>query len=333
MRPELRAVATSRGGVISRQDAVRCGYRERELKTRTGHGGDWVVVRRGWYAEREVWDRLDVDGRYLLQARAAAHAMRADAVLSHTSAAAVLGMPLRPRWRELVHVTRPGVRGSRTEGGVKHHLAAFDERDLLPRGEETGPVLAVTGLARTAVDVARELGFEDGLVACDAALRLGAARSDMVEALDRMRSWPHVTRARAAARLADAGAQTIGETVLRIIVLELDIGVPETQFVVREGDRWAAVDLRVGRHLFEFDGRVKYVERERGGVADRPLGQVVWDEKRREDWLRAADGGYGMSRVVWEELWGRARVALKRRLLAEYAETVRRFGDPGRYAA
>ncbi len=122
-----------------------------------------------------------------------------------------------------------------------------------------------------------------------------------------MTYWPHVTRARAAVEIADGGAQNVGESLLRLMVLELGIGRPETQYVVTEGSRRAEVDLRVGRHLFEFDGRVKYVDREHGGVADRPVTQVLWEEKQREDWLRRVYGGHGMSRVVWDELFGDAR--------------------------
>jgi hypothetical protein len=110
------------------------------------------------------------------------------------------------------------------------------------------------------------------------------------------------------------------------MVLELDIGVPETQFVVRDGSRWAAADIRVGRHLFEFDGRVKYVGRENGGVADRPVEEVVWSEKRREDWLRRVDGGYGVSRVTWQEMLGAERRSTLRRLYDEYQQTVARLG-------
>ncbi|CAN5424277.1 hypothetical protein BH10ACT10_BH10ACT10_10240 [soil metagenome] len=135
-----------------------------------------------------------------------------------------------------------------------------------------------------------------------------------------------MTRARAALRVADGGAQNVGESLLRLMVLELDVGVPETQYVVREGSRWAAVDVRVGRHLFEFDGRVKYLDREQGGVADRPVTQVLWEEKQREDWLRRAQGGHGMSRVVWSEMFGTERGRTVRRLAREYAQTRSRFG-------
>jgi len=301
---------------------VECGYTERALKTRTGHGGEWIVVCRGCYAERTLWDSLDEDGRYLLRVRAVALTTRRAAVVSHTAAAAVHGMPLRPKWRALAHVTRPDVHGSRTENGVKHHLARLEDADIVVVGG-----VRVTGLARTALDVGREHGFEDGVVATDAARRLGATPEQLTAGLVPMRFWPGVTAARAAVEVADPGAQTIGESLLRLMVLELDIGRPQTQFVVADGVRHAEVDLRVGRHLFEFDGRVKYVGRERGGVADEPPEEVLWREKRREDWLRGVDGGYGMSRVVWEELFGARRRATLRRLREEFEATLRRFGD------
>ena len=186
--------------------------------------------------------------------------------------------------------------------------------------------LELSSPAWTAMDIGREFGFEDGVVAADAALRLGAKPADLDRALEVMTSWPHVTQARQAAAVADGGAQSIGETLTRLLVLELGIGIPETQFAVVDRGRVAYVDLRVRRHLFEFDGKVKYLGRELGGVADTPPEQVVWEEKRREDWLRNHDGGYGMSRVTWPELFGRARAETKRRLAREYAESERRYG-------
>lgn len=118
MRPEISAVASRNGGVFTRRDAVRCGYTERELKTATAHRGRWVVVRRGCYAERHVWEGLDEDGRYLMRVRAAVLNGRADVVVSHTSAAVLLGMPVRPHWRDLVHVTPFSGRAPRTASSI-----------------------------------------------------------------------------------------------------------------------------------------------------------------------------------------------------------------------
>lgn len=322
MPPSLRGLAAAQGGVFTRKQAKACGCSERELKTRTGARGDWVVVRRGAYAEREVWERMPEDNRYAMAVRAAVLTSTRAAVVSHSSAAVHLGLPILPRWRALVHVTRPGVTGSRTEGGVKHHLAGYQESDLVTAGG-----LRLTGLARTAVDVGREFGFEDGVVAADAALRLGATKAELETVLADMTSWPFITRARAAVEMADGGAESVGETFTRLLVLELGLGTPVTQFMVSSGGRTAYVDLRLRRHFIEFDGKVKYVGRDRNGFADRPPEEIVWEEKKREDWLRGYDGGYGMSRVVWSDLWGPARERTRLRLHREITASDRRFGN------
>jgi predicted transcriptional regulator of viral defense system len=321
MPPRLRGLAASQGGVFTRRQAKDCGCSERELKTRTGARGDWVVVRRGVYVERALWAGMDENTRYQMVIRAALLVAMTPAVASHSSAAVLLGIPMLPRWRRLVHVTRHGVTGSRTEGGVKHHLAAYQDSDLA-----TAHDLQVTGLARTAVDIGREFGFDDGVVAADAALRLGASTVDLEAVLTRMVSWPYITRARAAAAAADGGAESVGETFTRLLILELGLGTPETQFVVTRPGRSARVDLRLRRHLIEFDGKVKYLGRERNGFADRPVEEIVWEEKRREDWLRNVDGGYGMSRVIWSDLWGQERERTKLRLYRDITLSDQRFG-------
>ena len=325
MRPTLRALAAIQGGVFTRRQAKLDGCSEREIKTRTGPHGDWVTVRRGVYAERVVWEGTDDVGRYELEVRAVGLVTEDTYVYSHTSAATLWNMPTRPRWYELVHVTRPDVLGGRVEGGVKHHKGWWGD-DVVMLDE-----LPVTSLARTAMDVARELGFEDGVVAADAALRLGATQHEIGAVLQRMGSWPHVTRARAAADAADGGAETIGETLTRLLVLELGIGRPETQFEVWSEGRHAFVDLKLRRHFIEFDGKIKYLGRERGGVRDgQDPDEVLWSEKRREDWLRRYDGGHGMSRVIWSELMPAQREATKRRILREFMTSQQRFGGLGR---
>ncbi len=245
--------------------------------------------------------------------------MTTDHVMSHDSAARALGIPmLRPK-DALSHVTRHGVGGSRTERGVKHHLTRLG---LLGGLEVNG--MPVTSPARTAVDLAREHGHETGVIACDRFLHDGGLRTDLWAVFSLMWCWPGSTQIRAAIELADAGAETPGETLLRLLILELGIGVPDTQFPVRLDDQVAWTDLRVGCHAFEFDGRLKYRGAERGGVARGPVEDVVWEERKRE--RKVCSEGLGMSRVVWDELFGAARPRLKKRLLAEYAVTADRFG-------
>ena len=110
-----------------------------------------------------------------------------------------------------------------------------------------------------------------------------------------------------------------------MLLQELGLGPIETQFEIRDDVRWARCDLRVGRHLVEFDGFLKYQRRD---VDDRrriDAEKVVWEEKQRQDWLL----GYhlGMSRLIWADLWGNRRRLAMERVAREYALTCARFGS------
>jgi hypothetical protein len=271
------------------------------------------------YTSRETWDALDkYAGEPLARAWAAHLVTGVEHVMSHDSAAHAWGLPVVLAQTDLVHITRPGVWGSRTEHGIKHHLALEPPSPDIVRG------LPVTGMARTAMDLAREHGVECGTAAADRALRWGAIKEDLDEAVGQMTSWPGVTNSRRAARVADPGADTPGETLLRLMLLELGIGVPVTQFPVRVSKGIAWCDLRIGRHVFEFDGRRKYVDRANGGDADRGVDEIIWAEKVRERDVAAQ--GLGVSRVFWDDCLGRARAVTLQRLKDEYDATVHRFG-------
>jgi hypothetical protein len=321
MRPQLRALAATQGGLITRRQALAAGYSDGEIRRFTSVHGPWAIVRRGVYAERTVVEAADpFEGAMALQDRAAHLTMTRPHLMSHDSAARAHGLATLHPKQALVHITRFGVGGSRTEEGVKHHLTRLG---LLDSTVIDG--MRVTGLSRTALDLGREHGFVAGTVACDAALQRGVLPSDFDSDLGLMTYWPGVTRARAAAAAADPGAESVGETLTRILLESLGLGVPETQFPILVGSTVFWADLRIGCHLFEFDGRVKFLRPALGGIADRPVEDIVWEEKRRQDAICAE--GLGMSRVVWEELFGPARRRTADRLCAEYAVTARRFGD------
>lgn len=325
MRPQLRALAAQQGGLTTRAQALAAGYTERELRTLTAVHGRWVVVRRGVYAERAWWESLTGYGEQAgLRDRAVHLTMRTEHLMSHDSAARALGIALlRPR-HELSHVTREGVGGSRTERGVKHHLTRLGLLDTVVVDGMT-----VTGPARTAVDLGREHGYETGVVACDAVLHQGLStgleQEDLRAVARTMWCWPDITTAKAAIAVADAGAESPGESLLRLLIWELGIGVPQTQFPLRISRGVVWVDLRVGCHMFEFDGRVKYRGPAQGGLAQRAVEDVVWDERQRQRQVCAE--GLGMSRVIWDELFGTARKRTAARLAAEYAVTAARFGE------
>jgi hypothetical protein len=320
MRTELAALAAKQGGVFTRAQAMDAGYRAPELRSLTGVGGSWIVVRRGVYADRATWQALDrYAGPPLAQAWAAHLTIAVDHIMSHDSAAHAWGLPVVLAGSSLVHITRPGVWGSRTEHGVKHHLS------MRPPGAEVIGGLPVTGLARTAMDLGREHGFACGAAAADRAMRWGVIADDFGDVLAEMKSWPHVTQSRRAAHVADPGADTPGETLTRLMILELGIGRPMTQFPVPVPGGTAWCDLRIGRHIVEFDGRRKYIQRADGGDAERRADEIVWAEKVRERDISLH--GLGVSRVFWEDCLGRARQSTMRRLKDEYDATVRRYGS------
>lgn len=312
-------MAAQQGGVFTRAQAMDAGYRAPELRALTAARGAWVVVRRGVYADRVLWDELDeYAGQPLARAWAAHLTIGVEHVMSHDSAAHAWGLPVVLAGPPLIHITRPGVWGSRTEHGVKHHLA------MQAPEVGTSAGLPVTGLARTAMDLAREHGVACGAAAADRAMRWGVIRDDFDEVLAGMRCWPGVTRARRAALVADPGADTPGETLTRLMLLEMGIGTPVTQFPVPVGGGTAWCDLRVGRHIFEFDGRRKYRQASDGGDATAPPDEIVWQEKVRERGIAAH--GLGVSRVFWADCLGSARGPTMDRLHREYQETVRRHG-------
>ena len=109
-----------------------------------------------------------------------------------------------------------------------------------------------------------------------------------------------------------------------MLLREIGLGPIQTQFELRDHTGWARCDMRVGRHLVEFDGFKKYLRQERGGLAVVDPDEVVWQEKQREDWLR----GYrlGMSRLVWADYWGARRELAKERVRREYEATCAAYG-------
>ncbi len=314
MNDDLSALMGSQHGLVLRRQAYDAGLSPAQVDRRRRQG-DWVAVRQGVYAGAALWESLDpFVGRPRLRVLAASLAMKAPHVLSHDSAALMLGMPVLLGEPELVHVTRWLVLGGRTTTGVKHHRAP-----MAPCQIEEVDDIPVLDAARTAVDIAREHGERHGLVACDSALRRGVPRAGLWAAVAPMVCWPGVTVVRRCIELADAGAESVGESLLRLMVLGLGIGEVQTQFGLRGHGRDGWCDLRVGRHVFEFDGRVKYRPVEDGGLARRPPEEVLWREKLRQDWLTGFR--LGTSRVTWADLTPRQWRATERRLLQEYTST------------
>lgn len=320
MNPKAIGIMSTQHGLITRKQAVASGVSPKRID-RLVRQGDLVVVRRGVYAEATFVAALTTDrSKRLLADRAASLRISRPHVMSHDSAAYELDLPILRAARPMTHVTRPGVVGSHLRFGVKHHLAPYAQHRVVEIGG-----IRVLGLARTGLDIAREHGLRAGVVAIDSARRAGTTLAQLDAELELMWSWPNVTVVREAVELSDPDTDSIGETLTREVVTELGFGRPQTQFGLSAGGRTAWCDLRLGRHLFEFDGKVKYQRVEDGGFALASADDVIWREKLRQDWVCGFK--LGMSRVVWDELFGAARARTVERLRREYLDTCRLFGE------
>ncbi|MGA8846002.1 MAG: type IV toxin-antitoxin system AbiEi family antitoxin domain-containing protein [Nocardioides sp.] len=306
-------------GLITRTQSLDLGLSPLSIRAAV-RSGEWVVMCRGVYADAELWAALDeYRGRPLLRARAAVLTMRRDCVLSHDSAAHALELDILAPEKPFVHVTRAGFTGAWTKAGVKHHLAGFRPEQVVSAGG-----MPSLDLARTAVDIARERGFLHGLVAVDAALRMGVTRRQLEEALEPMTSWPGVTQARAAVGAGDPGAQTVLESLGRDLVIEMGIGAPDTQFPIAISSGIAWCDIRVGNHVFETDGWLKLVPVNRGGVATKSADEVLRDQRKRETLI--CREGLGMTRWVYADFFGARRAEAKASALRDYQVTLDRYG-------
>jgi hypothetical protein len=308
MNARVAATMAAQHGLILRRQAIGAGLSADEV-ARLLRADVWLAVRWGVYANRAHWDSLDeYVGKPRLEALAASLGMVMPHVLSHDSAAYLHRLPILEARPRLVHVTRFGVLGRRTKFGVKHHKAPFTPEQVVFR--DGVPTLDV---ARTVADIAREHGCRHGIVAASSALRAGVSRRELERAIEPMRSWPYVTWPRLSVEWADGRCETPGEALGLLMVKELGLGDVEPQFGLRDGSRKAWVDLRVGRHLIEFDGHLKY---------DDPA--VLWEEKRRQDWLCGFK--LGMSRLTWTDVQADVWQTTQSRLLRDILDTNARFG-------
>lgn len=317
MNPKLTALAAKRGGVFSRQDALRCGYTPEQIRARLADGR-WRRIRHGQYAEFEDLQLLSPWERELAQHSLAVHAavnsLRAGSVVvSHQSALVMHRVPIWGIDLSEVHVTRTDRVTGRGAAGIRHHLGKLGQDDTT---EVSG--LPVTTVSRACVEMACTTSFEAAVVSADAVLRGGRMQPEAVDRLLEVTEfWPGSATARAVLAFADGRSESVGESRLRVLMDTHRLPVPVLQACIqdRSGDVFARVDFYFPeqRTVVEFDGLVKYGER-----AD------LIQEKRREDRLR--DLGLQVVRVTWSELDKPGMVVARiRRAFARAAQADAKF--------
>jgi very-short-patch-repair endonuclease len=232
----------------------------------------------------------------------AVHVARASAVLgrvsgvvtSHTTAAALWGLPLREQHLGAVHVSRVTGRRGNAKSGTVHHVHA---REVAEDDTDEQAGMSCTSPVRTVLDCARLLDEDWGVAIADAALHTGiVSRGELVDRAALELNCRGAGRARRLPLLTSALAESPGESLLRRRLNRM--GLTPREQVEIGGDR---VDFLVGdRLVVEFDGRGKYELRGDPAAAH-------WAEKLRND--RLVELGYEVLHVTWADLWDEAALA------------------------
>ncbi|TFV69004.1 hypothetical protein E4P39_21865 [Blastococcus sp. CT_GayMR19] len=280
--------------LVLRRAALADGRSDEEL-ARLIRRRTWARVRRGAYLDGQL--PTTAVARHALLVAATLADLRRPAVVSHQSAAVLLGLPLWGVQLDKVHVTRRPPASSQTTGPLRCHVARLRDDEVAVVGG-----LRVTDVARTVLDLARSLPFEAGVVALDAALHEGVLARDLLER--RLFDIAGTRGSRHAARVvgfADSRSESVGESRSRVILHELGLAPSTLQFEVRTpaGAFVARTDVawEADRVVGEFDGRMKYGRLLRPG---QDPGEAVFEEKRREDAIR--DEGWDVVRWTWTDL-------------------------------
>ncbi|OXR47474.1 hypothetical protein [Nocardia cerradoensis] len=278
---------TGAGGLHRRRDVVSVGVSDDEIRRRCAIGS-WRRVRRGAYAEASALAELDGVARHRLAVAALLPEMAADAVVSHQSAAVLLGAPMSPALLDRVHVTRNRRHGGRIKPNLTVHCAPVPvvaERDGL----------LVTSPARTVVDLARTLPFESAVVVGDALAReFGITAAALARELARARGRRGVDGARHVIGFLDPRSAGVDHSRVRVLLRLLGFPPAAAGGVIHadDGRVLGTADLYLGRTgvVLEIDGHRTRAARVHGGPSRRAPDMVL----RRY--------GFRSIRTTWREL-------------------------------
>lgn len=264
-------------------------------------------MRQGAYVDASAWNAADDVGKHLIRSRAVLLSHEGRVALSHVSGALANGLRVWGVPLDRVHVVRLDGQTGRSVRDVVHHASGWSAQDILDvRG------LQVLRPGACAVGVAALFPVESGVVTVDSAYELGLSDEEEMRQIVAMTTgWPNTSRLQITMRLAQPGAQSVGESRTRFLCWSGGLPKPVLQFPVYDvhGHLVGTTDFAWPDHgvLGEFDGRIKYGRLLRAGETP---GDAVFREKTREDRIREATG-WRMVRVVWDDL-SRRRATVER---------------------
>jgi hypothetical protein len=284
-------------GIFLRREALTVGLDDRGLaravRARVIHR-----VRHGTYVLAEHWAQLDDVGRHLVRAKGVLRTAKAELVLSHITALALMGAPMWGLPLGEVHVTRLDGRAGRREAGVAQHSGALLPGDVC----ESGGVRH-TSATRSALDLTMVTDVEHSLPVLDHLLHVGAVQHrDLCRGARSRTVWPYTLSTEIAVRLADCRSESVGESRSRYMFWRGGLPTPLSQYAVvgDHGGTVARLDFAWPefRVFLEFDGKDKYTKYLKQGES---VVDAVLREKKREE-LVCRLTGWRCIRLTWADL-------------------------------
>jgi hypothetical protein len=280
-----------------RGEALATGLSERRLDAFL-EAGELTRVAPGLYAVAPGWTTSPPWSRHLGLARAAVRATP-DAIISHTSAAALLELPMPPsppQWATMTVLDDR--RTSEGDGWRRFHRGRTPpDHIVIDRGH---PYLVP---ARTVVDCMRDMWPGDALAVVDAALGARLVTGpDVLEMRRHQKRWPGIRAADRLIPLADGRRESWFESKSAWVLADwgLPPGIPQVvvtdscgRFVGRVDTLWPELGV-VG----EADGAGKYLQGSRadGEPSDEVAARAVIAQSQREMRLR----DLGLEVVRWD---------------------------------
>jgi hypothetical protein len=291
-----------------------------ELRQRVARG-DLVRIRQGMYiASNDASRLLDTRVALALRAQAVASALSAPFAFSHTTAAALWGIPL---WKpdSVIHVRQQARYGAGHANDIIRHHGLPDVVSSLND-------LPLTTPEQTVIDCLRTMSVLEGLVIADAAIGRDVVAATLTRELDALTGMRGVRRASRVLGFADSGAQSPWETWRRYSVIRLGLPRPVTQYPVRVGSRTFYLDLFCPKERvwLEFDGATKYDDFAYG--SDKTGRQALLAEKEREDLLVDT---LGIRPLRVRATHAREPQALAERILKRFPTATRHTARPIRW--
>ncbi|SMG08855.1 Transcriptional regulator, AbiEi antitoxin, Type IV TA system [Agreia pratensis] len=284
------------GSLVFARDVRRTGHNPNAL-TRAVRRDELARIAPGSYMSRQHWDALNEIQRTTQRARAASERWKSAPVFSHWTAAAIHGIPLIGAWPTRLHVIIDRASTVRSRGEIVRHAIGVDADDVVLIDG-----MLVTSVARTVLDLAADATFMSAVTAADFALchkrETRIEKAELAEIWENRLPFRGHVRARRVLDFATHLAESPLESGSRVNMHLLGFPAPELQVEWRDyrgligySDFFWREFNRVG----EADGRAKYFDDEL--ARGRSLKQIVFDEKIREDRIRAL--GPGFSRWDW----------------------------------